>query len=335
MKTLIATLVIFLTSLIFFQAEAQIKIESGSNLEQEISELQTKKEEVRQEEKTKLKEEVAKINKQLEEGEIDSFEAGKLKQEAAKKRAMNIEDRLDIIDSKIALLKRNEEKDHYFSIGFLMGKKKEQDSLDSKPKRTESGLTLAFGFNNTVGENRSIDDSPYKVGGSRFFEIGYEFTTRLTRFMGLRYGLSFQFNGLKPEDNLYFVEENGQTLLKEYPLHLEKSKLRNDNLVFPIHLEFKPFGNKNYFDENRFKIGLGGYLGFNLNTVQKLKYEENGDKQKIKLKEGYHTSNFVYGLSAYIGYDIYALYVKYVLNPVFTDNLVEENNVSLGLRIAF
>src|SRR5690606_28234782 len=137
----------------------------------------------------------------------------KRKQEAAKKRAMNIEDRQDIIDSKIALLERNEEKDNYFSIDFLMGKK-EKDSLKSNPKRTESGLTLAFGFNNTIGENRSLDDSPYKIGGSRFFEIGYEFTTRLTNFMGVSYGLSFQFNGLKPEDNLYFVEEGEQTLLK-------------------------------------------------------------------------------------------------------------------------
>jgi hypothetical protein len=333
MKTVIATLAIFLASLFFHQANAQIEIEAHSGAEEEIEALIAKKEEVKEEEKEKLKEEVAQINELLEERKIDSLEAETRKQEAAKKAALNIEDKLDIIDSQIALLERNEGKQFSLSLGVFHDDEEEEDS---DPKSTQSGMTLAFGFNNAIAENQSLDDSPYKIGGSRFFEIGYEFNTRIADFIGVRYGLSFQFNGLKPENNQYFTEEGDKTLLKEYPISLEKSKFRNDNLVLPIHLELKPFGaDKNYFDENRFKIGLGGYLGFNLNSVQKLKFEENGDNQKIKLKEGYHTSNFIYGLSAYIGYDIYALYLKYDLNPIFTDNLVEERNVSLGVRVAF
>lgn len=333
MKTLIATSVIFISSLFFAQATAQIEVETHpSDSNSEIEELQAKKVEIEKEEKDKLKEELVYINELLREGKIDSLEAETQKKKAAKKAALNIEDRLDIVDSQIALLERNEDKKFTLSLELFGEDKKKK----SNPKSTESGLTLAFGFNNAIAENQSLDDSPYKIGGSRFFEIGWDFNTRFTDFMGIRYGLSFQFNGLKPEKNYYFVEESEQTVLKEHPQHLDKSKFRNDNLVIPIHLEFKPFeSDKTYFSQNRFKLGLGGYLGVNLNTVQKLKFEEDGNNRKIKLKEGYHTSNFIYGLSAYIGYDIYALYLKYDLNPIFTDNTIEEKNVSLGVRIAF
>ncbi len=70
-------------------------------------------------------------------------------------------------------------------------------------------------------EGQSINDSDFKVGGSRFFELGIAWRTRVfehTNFMRFRYGFSFQFNGLKPTDNRYFVEEGDLTLLEEFPL---------------------------------------------------------------------------------------------------------------------
>ncbi|KKK42126.1 hypothetical protein LCGC14_2286880, partial [marine sediment metagenome] len=64
----------------------------------------------------------------------------------------------------------------------------------------------------------------------------------------------------------------------------------------------------------------------------KLKYKIDGDKVKDKLKRDYNTSNLIYGLSAYAGFDSVLLYVKYDLNPIFQDASVEQHNVSLGLR---
>ena len=73
--------------------------------------------------------------------------------------------------------------------------------------------------------------------------MGWQWRTRVfknSNFMRFNYGFSFQFNGLKPNDNQYFVENGGQTELQEFPLELNKSKLRMDNLVFPVHFEFGP-----------------------------------------------------------------------------------------------
>ncbi|NNE77207.1 MAG: hypothetical protein HKN31_09055, partial [Pricia sp.] len=69
-----------------------------------------------------------------------------------------------------------------------------------------------------------------------------------------------------------------------------------------------------------------------LSTRQKLKYELDGENVKEKLKRNYNTSNFVYGLSAYAGFDSILLYVKYDLNPIFKDATIEQHNISLGLR---
>jgi hypothetical protein len=65
--------------------------------------------------------------------------------------------------------------------------------------------------------------------------------------------------------------------------------------------------------------------------MQKLKYKENGDKEKDKIK-GYNTNNLVYGLSAYLSWGNVGLYAKYDLSPIFKDQAIDQNNISLGIR---
>lgn len=126
--------------------------------------------------------------------------------------------------------------------------------------------------------------------------------------------------------------------MTDFDFELDKAKLRMDNLVFPMHFEFGPSrlketeDKKRYSLRNQFRLGLGGYGGFNLGTRQKLKYERNGDRVKDKLKRGYNTNTFVYGLSAYAGIDGVLVYMKYDLNPIFRNAAVDQRNISLGLR---
>ncbi|MEO5789480.1 MAG: hypothetical protein ABIW77_13890, partial [Gelidibacter sp.] len=54
--------------------------------------------------------------------------------------------------------------------------------------------------------------------------------------------------------------------------------------------------------------------------------------QKDKLKNDYNTSNFVYGLSGYIGVGDFSVYAKYNLNELFKDQVTPQHNISLGLR---
>ncbi|MFC2147193.1 hypothetical protein ACFLR9_01395 [Bacteroidota bacterium] len=352
MKTISTYLVVLLISFIANTMVAQ------DNYKDKIEVLKEQKEKITLEEKEALKNEVEAINKRSDKGEISADEANKLKEDAARKRALNIENRLAIIDNEIALLERNK--------GEVLNDQKDDKSRDDDdgltiridgdeweitdnkfgwPKygrRTYSDLIIAFGLNNAIIEGQSLNDTPYKVWGSRFFEMGWGWRTRVfkkTNAVRFHYGFSFQFNGLKSKDNLYYVvNDQGETVQEEFPFNLSKSKLKLENLVFPIHFEFGPSRTRvsgnyvKYSLRHQFRIGLGGYGGFNLGTRQKLKYNENGSNQKLKIKGGLNSNPFIYGLSAYMGVDCFLLYVKYDLNPIFKSPSVEQRNISMGLR---
>ncbi|MGJ8667305.1 MAG: hypothetical protein ACSHW7_13125 [Patiriisocius sp.] len=313
------------------------------------TEMDKKRDFIVQSEKEALKTEVDKINEDLDAGTITLVEAENLKKEAATKHALNIENKVAILENKEALKERNGDEEmskKMFKItfdddGYYFDDKNDTIQKRKEDIRTYSGLTFAFGLNNAIADGRSLDDSPYKIGGSRFAEIGLSWSTRVfkeSNWLRVRYGLSFQFNGLKAEDNRYFVENGDQTELQEYPLNLDKQKFRMDNLVIPIHFELGPskkIQKKDYFrynTDNSFRLGLGGYAGINLTTLQKLKFDDNGQDVKQKQKDNFNTNNFIYGLSAYAGWGDTSLYVKYDLNTIFKDNPIEERNVSLGIR---
>ncbi len=329
--------------------------------QRKIEKLEKQKTRITAQEKDALKIEVKSINDRLAKGAITAEEAKILKEEAAKKRALNIEDRIAIIDNRIALLERNEGLvindsmndtivEDQIQIGieingepaeeFIFGTKSWKREL-KYDRRTYSDFVLTIGLNNAIIEGESLSDSPYRIGGSRFFELGWQWRTRVfknSNFMRFNYGFSFQFNGLKPEGNLFFVENGDQTELQEFAFDLNKSKLRMDNLVFPIHFEFGPSRYREtektfrYNIDKSFRLGIGGYGGFNIGTRQKLKYSENGNRIKEKLKRDYNTADLIYGLSAYAGIGGVQLYMKYDLNPIFRNAAIEQRNISLGLR---
>ncbi|MFT4850580.1 MAG: hypothetical protein ACI83B_003139 [Sediminicola sp.] len=322
-----------------------------------IEQLEEKKEDVVNAEKQALKQEIELINNRFEKQEITAAEVETLKKLAAERHALNIENKIAILENQISLIKRNGEIDLNDEMGritigigdmdkdgdFLMGikindgkqRKREYD------KRTSSALVFSFGLNNAVTEGESLDDSDFKIGGSRYTEIGFAWKTRVfkeSNWLRIKYGLSFQMNGLKPTDNRYFVDTGAQTELQVFAENLDKSKLRLDNLVVPIHFEFGPSKKKEkegyfrYSTHNQFKFGLGGYGGVKLRTRQKLKYKDGDGNVKEKLDGSYNTNNFIYGLSGYVGFGDISVYAKYDLNTIFKDNPIEQRNVSLGLR---
>lgn len=355
MKTITMYLALIMLSLSLQCTFAQDSIVVKPNSEK-IESLEQLKERIKKEERDLLKAEVESVNKRLENGDITQEEAEKLKKEYAEKRALNIENRIAIVDNKIALLKRNEDdtvivvdqvQDGFqISIGesddgsvvYIGGKKNKPKRYD---RRTTSDMVFAIGFNNALIDGQKIDDSPYKLGGSGFVELGWAWKTRLLRnsnAVRLKYGFSFTWNKLDIKDNKYIVNNDGVISLEEFPYNIDKAKFRMTNLVFPVHFEFGPSKRVDkgsyfrYTTKNQFKIGLGGFAGFNLQTMQKLKYKKDGKNVKDKIKSGYDTTDFVYGLSGYLAFDDIAVYVKYDLSPIFKHQSIEQNNISVGLR---
>lgn len=348
MKTITSCIVLVVLLLFVTQSIAQ-----ETSVSQQVETLKQEREAIIKEEKEALKVAVESINGQLENEEISKERAEAMKMDAAEKHALNIENKVAIIDNKIALLERNgletesdedEDNDHKIIISIF----DEGDLVDviynkniKYDRRTTHNLVFAFGLNNLITEGESLEDSDFKVWGSKFTELGWAWKTRVfknSNWLRLKYGFSFQMNGLKPTDNRYFVDKGEETVLEVYPENLDKSKLRVDYLVFPVHFEFGPstkIEHKDYFrysTRRHVKFGIGGYGGFKIGSRQKLKYNVDGSNKKDKQKEDFNTSDFIYGLSGYIGWYGVGVYIKYDLNTIFDNNPVDQRNISLGLR---
>lgn len=346
------TKLVVMASLCLFTSimKAQDSIPPGSNQSQ-IEKLQILKETIIEDEKANLKVEVETINKRFEMGELTSQKTEELKAEVAKKRALNIENRLAIVENKIELLARNDEaykiegenrNEVGVSIGSFTGL---SINTKNKPKkydeRTSSNIVFAVGLNNAIIDGVDFGKSPYSFAGSGFVELGYAWNTRLlenSNAVRLKYGFSFQWNKFSPKNDRYFVDEANMTTLETFPTELQKSEFRVTNLVVPVHFEFGPskkIDKDTYFrytTTTQFKFGIGGYAGFNIGTQQKLKFKDDGDRVKQKIKKDYNTTDFVYGISTYVGVGGFSLYAKYDLNTVFKNQINDQRNVSLGLR---
>ena len=257
---------LYASALILFIASQNLIAQE--KYERKIEVLEAQKEKITEQEKEALKEEVKEINRRYDRGKITLEEANELKEKAAKRRALNIENRIAIIDNKIAFLNRNkdgielegldeeswiqfEETEDDIIFGIRLSK--ENNRRIKYDKRTTSDIVLAFGLNNALIRGQSFSRSPYQYLGSRFFEIGYAWNTRLLRDKGwlrLKYGVSFQFNGLKPTGNQIFALSGDSgfpsVVLTTIPdgnggaLELTKSKFRMDSFI--ITDEFDCYG---------------------------------------------------------------------------------------------
>ena len=321
-----------------------------NSFENRAKEIADNIENITKTEKAALKTEIESINQQLDKSEITFDQAMAKKQELANIRAKNIEDKVAIeqqklndlvkekVDGKIAEVSKTKKHDP-FSIGIRYRKRDSVISWENK-NRTTIQLVFAAGLNNVL-TNNSIAKSDFRYFGSHFYEIGMTLNTRLSKtnnLLHLKYGFSAVLNNLRPTDNRQFIVSGDQTNLKTSTIKLEDSRFRNIQVIFPIHLEFdftKPKENngKTFFDSHKkLRFGLGGFLGFTDETDQFSEISINKYFTETQTNGDFNTSNFIYGLSTYFGYKGTSLYLKYDLNPLFRNNVVKQNNISLGIR---
>jgi hypothetical protein len=191
----------------------------------------------------------------------------------------------------------------------------------------------------------AVAHSDYRYLKSTFFEWGVTHNTRIMKdnnLLHFKYGVSFMYNNLNATDERYFVVNGDQTQLATFPTHLrtKDTYFKNVYVTVPLHLEFDftkdgtdKDGNKIFKSHRGFRFGLGGFVGYNINSKQFLSYEVNGYRINERQKGNWNVNDWNYGLSAYAGCGSTSLYIKYDLNPLFKNNVVDQNNISLGVRL--
>lgn len=323
-----------------------------------IAALKDEKERVISYEKERLKIEIERLDALVSKDSLTAGKAQEMKEAAARIAALNIDNKTAIIENQMALLERGERfsSSPYTGSVIELGLGNAYDENGSalfgihyragagKPvkydRRTFSDVVIAGGLSNVRLSGES--GSPYKTWGSVYWELGYTWRTRLDKddnYFRLAYGLSFQMTVLQPSENRVFVDDfQGHTTLEPFDHKLKWNKMYFTNLVFPVFLEFGPSkkvvhpDRVRYYINDKFKMGIGAFAGFNIRTAQWLKWKEDGNRRQQKIIEDYNTNNLVYGLATYVGYGPMSLYLKYDLNPLFKNAERREHLFSIALR---
>ena len=317
--------------------------------EQKAKEIAIQIKTIAEEEKRALKAEVEALDKAVELGKMTKEEAKTSKAKIAEERAKNIETKIaaqekalrDLVNGNVNEEESNDSlKKNSFSIpGGLKYKNYDKNKSEN---RTTSQAVIATGFNNLV-TNDMVANSQFGYGRSVFFEWGVTWNTRLSNnsnLLHLKYGAGFVYNQLHATNNRVFADINNQTILVDAGVETKANRtyFKNVYFVVPMHLEFDFSKTKMVDDKKVFKshtgarFGIGGFVGVNTNSKQFIEYEQNGYKFKEKQKGDFNVNDFTYGVSTYIGYKQTSLYLKYDLNPIFKNNPVDQNNISLGIR---
>ena len=323
------------------------KLSAQDSFEYRARAIAEKIENITKDEKATLKAEIELVNTELEKGTITKTQADEKKLELAQVRANAIEVKVakaqdelkDLVQQKVdGKLKETGGKHHYyFSVDW-----KEKDSIRKRrgEHRTTSQFVFAAGINNLVTEG-AVANSDYRYWGSHFYEWGLTANYRLLKndnLLHLKYGFSVMYNNLRPTDNRSFVTNGLETNLETSAVNLKDSRFRNVYVTFPVHLEFdfsktKEIDGKKIFKSHKsLRLGIGGYAGFRVKSKQILEYSQDGHDVTQRARGGFNTNDFIYGVSTYLGYKETSIYLKYDLNPLFKNNDIKQNNISLGIR---
>ncbi len=332
------------------------KLSAQETFEDKARAIGDKIENITKDEKAALKLELEAVNKELEAGTITKIQADAKKMLLAETRSQNIETRIGQAQEELKELvkqkvdgKIHEDYKDKVVISFSKSKykntekyKRWRDSIrNASERRTTTQFVFATGVNNLVTD-KAVAHSDYRYWGSHFYEWGLTSNTRLFKndnLLHLKYGISVMYNNLRPTDNRLFVVNGDQTNLEASSVNLKDSRFRNVYVTAPVHLEFdftkakKNAEGKTIFRTHEsVRFGIGGYAGFRVKSKQILKFSDDGHDVTVKEKGGFNTNDFIYGVSTYLGYGATSLYLKYDLNPLFKDNAVKQNNISLGVR---
>lgn len=202
---------------------------------------------------------------------------------------------------------------------------------------------LAFGVGN-VATDGAFANSEFGYMRSNYFEWGVAARTPFSKTnnkWGIRYGLGFKYNGLATTQNQEFALAGNQTVTVTSPVSLRKNYayLRNTYVTIPISLDFTTTSkvyneaNRRFTTKKGYNFGIGGYVGYNINSKQHLRAEVGDNKIYTQQKHDWNVNDFQYGLTAYAGKDHFKVVLKYDLSPVFSNNVVDQNYWSIGLQL--
>ncbi len=228
---------------------------------------------------------------------------------------------------------RNDSDDHW-SRGEENDKEHNYSDKKEKPKKSgryfsRSDFGIYLGLNNWAKGNTT--GSSLDTWGSRYVALSLQRNATLINGkqvdLAFTYGPEIAWNNFMFEGNNVVEMSGKQVTFKDFGKNLDKTKLVVPTLNFPMMLNLG-------FEEAKFKIGLGGYIGYRVGSYRKIQYE---DGKKEKQKGSYGLNDFRYGLTAELGKRKgLTFFFRYDLSEMFKAEQLNAKGLqawSVGIRL--
>lgn len=199
-----------------------------------------------------------------------------------------------------------------------------------RDRKTRNSFNIDIGMNNYL-ENGSFpaSNSLYNVKpwGSWYVGLNSIFRTRMAKKFFLEWGGGVSWYNFKFENYKTVIskDDNGVIFSEDQrDLDFRKSKLT----IAYVNLSAVPmldFGDNSrrsgWFDRSHsrsFRIGIGPYAGYRIDSYAKQMYYDNGDKEKSHYHDSFYLNNLRYGLRLQMGFRDTDLFFNYDMNELFT-----------------
>jgi len=200
-------------------------------------------------------------------------------------------------------------------------------------RRTRNSFNMDIGINNfqSNGQSPSQSNSLYTVHpwGSWYVGLNSIYRTRMASKFFLEWGGGVSWYNFKFQNSQVVMtkDDNGVYFeLDQRNYNFTKSKLTAAFVnvsVVPV-IDFG--GNRrkpSFFDghgASGFRIGIGPYAGYLLDSYTKQVYHDGGDKKKENHHDNYYLTNLRYGVRLQVGFDDLDFFFTYDINNMFADN---------------
>ncbi|HEX8061254.1 MAG TPA: hypothetical protein VF473_09985 [Cyclobacteriaceae bacterium] len=199
-------------------------------------------------------------------------------------------------------------------------------------RRTHHSFNFDVGINNFLTPSNGLPDyTSYSVRpwGSWYVGINSIERTRIARKFFMEWGFGISWYNFKFENDKLRMSKDANNVIfsdDQRDLDFIKSKLTatylNASLV-PV-IDFGGSSHKQMlFNGHRgdsFRIGLGPYAGYRIDSYTKLVFKENGDRHRERDHDNYYLNNLRYGLRLQFGFGATDFFINYDLNEVFATN---------------
>ena len=200
-------------------------------------------------------------------------------------------------------------------------------------RRTHNSFSVDIGTNNYMSNGKFPDQSnslyAVRPWGSWYVGLNSIYRTRMANKFFLEWGGGVSWYNFKFANNQVQVtkDNNGVNFdLDSRNFSFNKSKLTAAYInisAVPV-LDFGGNRRKPSFFDGRsgsgFRIGLGPYAGYLIDSYTKQVYSENNDKKREVHHNNYYLNNLRYGLRLQVGINDVDFFCNYDMNQLFADN---------------